>query len=315
MKTPKKATVASISLLLAVLLGGCGVLSAPAAGEPAATPVEDSVSIATTSPPPAEATPVPEIVVFGAEASRSFQEGLANAAAQGEFAVSFISGGLETLASYKPSGSICAVVYWNDPSDTLPTISFPIFAFAAHGQTGVRTTPLLVYDASGAAESALKRAIAYPPHETPVRLIGLFSSETSPGYTAWKAAAEKGSIFSKAEFFLNDLEMLAASVWFAERLDEFYPGMIDAVYAETGNLAIAAVHQLRGRPRADMEVFSCSSDAEADLSLSSLMPVVVGADLYKAGELCYESAAALLQGKTVESSVLFPSILEYKPDP
>ena len=315
MKTPKKATVAGISLLFAVLLGGCGVLSAPANVQPTASPGADSVSIATASPAPAEPTPKPEIVVFTAEASRSFQEGLTDAAAQGQYAVTFISGGIKALASYQPSGSICAIVYWDDPKDTLPTVGFPVFAYAARGQTGAGNVSLLVYDASGAAEDALERAIAYPPHETPVRLIGLFSSETSPGYTAWKAAAAKGRIFPKTEFFLDDLEMQAASVWFAEQLDEFYPGMIDAVYAETGDLAIAAVHQLRGRTREDMEVFSASSDANADLSLSSLMPAVVGADLYKAGEFCYEGAAALLQGKTVESSVLSPSILEYSPNP
>lgn len=315
MKTPKNAIVAGISLLFAVLLGGCGVLSAPANGQSTATPVTDSVSIAASSPTPAEPTQKPEIVVFGAEASRSFQEGVTDAALQGQYAVTFVSGGMEPLASYQPSGYVCAVVYWNDPKDALPAVGFPVFAYAARGQTGAGNVPLLVYDTSGAAEDALERAIAYPPHETPVRLIGLFSSETSPGYTAWKAAVAKGRIFAKAEFFLEDLEMQAASVWFAERLDEFYPGMIDAVYAETGDLAIAAVHQLRGRTREDMEVFSASSDANADLSLSSLMPAVVGADLYKAGELCYEGAAALLQGKTVESSVLSPSILEYTPNP
>lgn len=315
MKTPKNAIVAGISLLFAVLLCGCGVLSAPANGQSSATPVADSVSIAASSPTPAEPTPKPAIVVFGAEASRSFQEGVINAALQGQYAVTFVSGGVEALASYQPTGSVCAVVYWNDPKDALPAVSFPVFAYAARGQTGAGNVPLLVYDASGAAEDALERAIAYPPHETPVRLIGLFSSETSPGYTAWKAAAAKGRIFPKTEFFLDDLEMQAASVWFAERLDEFYPGMIDAVYAETGDLAIAAVHQLRGRTREDMEVFSASSDANADLSLSSLMPAVFGADLYKAGELCYESASALLQGKIAESSVLSPSILEYTPNP
>lgn len=300
-------------MLLAALLAGCGVLPVSATAAPAGTPGSTPVSFA-VAPDPAEPTPKPEIVVFGAEASRSFQEGLADAAAQGTIAVSFVPGGMEALASYQPQGAVCAVVYWNEPGDALPVVGFPVFAYAAHGQTAAENIPLLVYDPSGTAESVLEEAISYPPHETPVRLIGLFASETSPGYTVWKEAAAKGRVFSKAEFFLNDSELQAASVWFAERLDEFYPGMIDGVYAETGELAIAAVHQLRGRVRDDMEVFSCSSDADADLSLSSLMPVVIGADLYKAGGLCYEGAFALLQGKTVESSVLSPSTLEYKPN-
>jgi len=315
MKTPKNAIVAGISLLLTVLLGGCGGLSAPANGQSTATPGADSVSIATSSPTPAEPTPLPEIVIFGAEASRSFQQGLTDAAAEGEFAVTFVSGGMEALAAYQPQGAVCAVVYWNDSTVVIPTVGFPMFVYAACGQTGAGSNPMLVYDASGAAESALEAAITYPPHETPVRLIGLFASETSHGYAVWKEAAATGRVYSKAEFFLDDLEMQAASAWFAEQLDEFYPGMIDGVYAETGELAIAAIHQLRGRPREDMEVFSCSSDTDADLSLSSLMPVVVGADLYKAGELSYEAASALLQGKTVESSVLSPSTLEYSPNP
>lgn len=315
MKTPKKPALIVLPLLLATLLTGCGILPISARETPAVEPSATPVLLAASSPVPAQPTPQPEVVVFGAEASRSFQQGLTDAAAEGEFAVTFVSGGMESLAAYQPQGAVCAAVYWDDPSIEIPSASFPLFVYAAHGQTGAGSNPMLVYDASGAAESALEAAIAYPPHETPVRLIGLFASETSPGYTVWKEAAATGRVYSKAEFFLNDSELQAASVWFAEQLDKFYPGMIDGVYAETGELAIAAIHQLRGRPREDMEVFSCSSDADADLSLSSLMPVVVGADLYKAGELSYEAASALLQGKTVESSVLSPSTLEYSPNP
>ena len=315
MNSPMKTLFTVVPLLLAVLFTGCGVLPVSATESPAATPSAAPVSLETAVSDPAEPTPSPEIVVFGAEASRSFREGLTSAASQGTISVSFVPGGIEALASYQPQGAVCAVVYWDNPAITIPSVGFPLFVYAAHGQTGAGSNPLLVYDASGAAESALELAISYPPHETPVRLIGLFVSETSPGYTVWKEAATKGRVFSKAEFFLDDFEMQTASKWFAERLDEFYPGMIDGVYAESGELAIAAVHQLRGRVRDDMEVFSVSSDADADLSLSSLMPVVVGADLYKAGGLCYESALELLQGRTVESSVLSPSTLVYTPEP
>ena len=189
-------------MLLAALLAGCGVLPVSATAAPAGTPGSTPVSFA-VAPDPAEPTPKPEIVVFGAEASRSFQEGLADAAAQGTIAVSFVPGGMEALASYQPQGAVCAVVYWNEPGDALPVVGFPVFAYAAHGQTAAENIPLLVYDPSGTAESVLEEAISYPPHETPVRLIGLFASETSPGYTVWKEAAAKGRVFSKAEFFLK----------------------------------------------------------------------------------------------------------------
>ncbi|HWP22061.1 MAG TPA: hypothetical protein VN417_04890 [Candidatus Cryosericum sp.] len=315
MNSLKKTRFIVVPLLLAALLAGCGVLPVSATAAPAETPGATPVSLATAAPDPAEPTPKPEIAVFGAEASRSFRQGLADAAAQATIAVTFIPGGMEALASYQPQGAVCAVVYWNDPAIAIPSVGFPLFVYAARGQTSAGSNPMLVYDASDTAESTLELAISYPPHETPVRLIGLFASETSTGYAVWKEAAATGRVFSKAEFFLNDSELQAASVWFAERLDEFYPGMIDGVSAETGELAIAAVHQLRGRVRDDMEVFSCSSDADADLSLSSLMPVVIGADLYKAGGLCYEGAFTMLQGKAVESSVLVPSALEYTPEP
>ncbi|MEN6339419.1 MAG: hypothetical protein ABFD03_04770 [Clostridiaceae bacterium] len=314
MKTPKKAIVAELSLLLAVLLSGCGVFPVSASEATEAAPSATPVSLAAATPVPAEPTPLPEIVVFGAEASSSFQEGVTSAAGQGQFAVTFVPDGVQALASYQPSASVCAIVYLDDAAQALPTVAFPVFVFAARGQTSTGDDPLLVYDQTGAAEETLELAIAYPPHETPVRLIGLFSSETSPAYAAWSAATASGRVFSKAEFFLDDLGMQSASIWFAEQLDAFYPGMIDAVYAETGELAIAAIHQLRGRTREDMEVFSASTDANADLSLSSLMPAIVGADLYRAGELCYENASALLLGETVESSVLSPTTLEYSPE-
>ena len=213
----------------------------------------------------------------------------------------------------------------------MPEPSIPVFVFAAEGQRVGPDTPHLTYADAYAVETALDLAVAYPPHETPVRLIGLFISAQNRAYAVWSESVASGRVFSKAEFFLaeptpeetpkpaKETPLPTPVPSLEERmsalLSGFYPGMIDGVFAETGELAVAAADALAALGRDDIEVFSASTSGNTESLLSPLLVACVGLNAGEAGGLCYSAASALLSGEPVQSFVALPQTFAYSPNP
>ena len=315
------------ALSCAAVLSGCSLLSSPPAVAATAAPSSSPASLASPAPTPSpEITPC--IAVFGAEASGAFQQGVSKAAETGKYPVVFESGGVNALSGYQPAGR-CAAIAFLSGAEAVPGASIPVFVFASEGQRVGADVPHLTYADAYAAETTLDLAVAYPPHETPVRLIGLFTSEQSRAYTVWREAADNGRVFSKAELFLTEpvpdetpkpkkeppsptpiptLEERLTALF-----SRFYPGMIDGVYAETGELAVAAAGVLAQLGRDDMEVFAASTSANAESLLSPLLVASVGLNAEEAGGLCYSAACALLDGEAVAPFVVLPQTFAYDP--
>ena len=326
----RRSLVVLAALGLATVLLGCSLLSSPPAS---ATPTADTL----TTPLARSASPLPSplpadepyLAVFGAEASDVFQQGVSKAAETGKYPVVFESGGVAALADYQPKEPCVAILYLSGAETAVPQSSVPVFVFAAEGQRVGADVPHLTYADAYAAETALDLAVAYPPHETPVRLIGLFTSEQSRAYTVWREAADNGRVFSKAELFLTESvpeetpkpkkepPSPTPIPTLEERLKTlfsgFYPGMIDGVFAETGELAVAAAGVLAQLGREDMEVFAASTDANAPSLLSPLLVACVGLNAGEAGGLSYSAASALLDGESVTPFVVLPQTFAYEP--
>ncbi len=315
-----------VSLALCLLLFGCGVGSVSLLASP--TPAASPTTPPTPSPSP---TPAPYIAVFGAEGSATFANGVAKAAEIGEYPVTFETGYLDALLAYAPQGNCVAIVLLQNEQDALPKSTVPVFAFASKGQRVDSETPHLTYADAYAAQTALTFALAYPPHETPVRLIGLFTSEESSAYTIYQSYAAEGKVFSKAVFFTvtpapeetpdpqEETPVPTPEPALTERLfalfSRFYPGMIDGVFAETGELAVAASETLASLGRDDIEVFSAATDSEAQSLLSPLLVYANGADYAEAGGLSYSAACAMLRGESVSTVVILPQAFAYSPAP
>ncbi len=311
MRTYRFLLAVAAAALLVLPLSGCAQAGFFPFGTP--TPVPTPTAVPTPSPSP---TPVPVVAVFGADDSPSFAEGVSDAAENDDLSLSFVTGGVGALAEYEPAGAAAAVVFLTGSADELPNVDFPLYVYAADGQTVSEEVPHLTYDDAGAAAAALELAIAYPPHETPVRMIGLFCDEDGDAYALWKAAVKKGRVYAKAVYFESDASADAsAGSWLAGELNAYYPGMLDAVYAETGDLAVSAASVLLSKNRDDIEVFAASTGGGADRMLSAVLPAAVGANLYDAGGLCYRRARALLFGLAAESSVLPPERLTFSSQP
>ncbi len=301
----------AVSVILGLFCAFCLALSAcsPFASPPVQTPFLTPEAPATPSPAP---TPEPVIAVFGAQDSSSFQEGVSSASKAGAYAVEFVSGGPDALSSYHPDGAAAAIVFWADETAVLPEANLPVYVFAASGQIVPDGLSHLSYAPAGAAGLALDCAVAYPPHLSPVRMIGLFSGQDSAAYALWKTESENGAIFAKREFFAQESEE-TLSVWLTDVFSRYFPGMLDAVFAENGELAVAAAEKIASLGRSDIEVFSAGTDADAGRALSPILVCAVGANHKIAGERCYEEAAKLLSGGAAETGVLLPEALWYQP--
>ena len=322
----RRTAAVLLSLAFCLLLFGCGIGSPFLAASP--TPVASPTTPPTPTPSP---TPAPYIAVFGAEESSAFAAGISKAAETGEYPVTFETGYLDALASYAPPGSCVAIVLLQNEQDALPKTAVPVFAFASKGQRVDAATPHLTYADAYAAETALTFALTYPPHETPVRLIGLFTSEESRAYTVFHSYAAEGKVFAKAVFLTvtpapeetpdpqaetpAPTPEPALAEQLAELFERFYPGMIDGVFAETGELAVAASEALASLGRDDMEVFSAATDAEAQTLLSPLQVYAAGANYTEAGGLSYNAACAMLRGESVSPVVVLPQAFAYSPAP
>ena len=254
------------------------------------------------------------VAVFGAEDAEDFWQGVQTAAKDSGIEVVRVKGDTSAIATYAPQGDAAAIVYLSSDTQALPDMSIPVYAYAAAGQSVSGGVPYLGYDSTTEAQVALESAIAYPPHLAPVRMVGLFSGEGSAAFTAWSLAKANGQVFAKREFFA-DLPDAVLTDWLNEAFSQLSPGMLDAVYAETGELAIAATQTLASLGRDDLEVFCAGDCAQVKSKLSPILVCVAGANEQEAGARCFAEAKLLLDGGTARSGILLPEAILYSPKP
>jgi len=291
-------------LLLLLPLYACSAALSPSSAQTAN-------AAQSASPAPSAAPKTPGVIaVFGAEDADAFLSSLQDAAKASGVMIETVKGGVSALKSYQPEGDTVAIVYLSGEVKTLPQVGFPVYVFAANGQSVPSGMPYLGYDSSGAAKLALDNALSYPPHLAPARMIGLFTSQTSPAYTLWSEQKTAAQVFAKDEFFADAAEAPLAD-WLNEAFARYYPGMLDAVFAETGELAIAAADALASLGRDDIEVFSAGSDAKVLGKLSPILICAVGANLENAGAMCFVEAERLFSGEQAQSNILLPESFWY----
>lgn len=302
----KRFLMVSILIIL-LLLSACNISTAPSS-----IPSAAGESILSPSPSPTPASPR-VIAVFGADDHAAFLQGVQSAAkeAGAEIEILPVKGGISALSSYQPVGESAAIVFLSDAAHQLPATTFPLYAFAAEGQSVSGGTAYLGFDDAQAEEIALQEALRYPPHLAPVRMLGLFTSQSSTAYALWSGAKSMGQVFAKNEFF-EDAAEVALADWLNDACAAYFPGMLDAIFAETGALAVSAAEVLASLGRDDIEVF-CAGDDEAIEKLSPILLCVVGANQLNAGARCYTEAAKLLSGEPAQSGILLPEALWYTP--
>lgn len=163
------------------------------------------------------------------------------------------------------------------------------------------------FDTTAAASEALETAITYPPHDTPVRLIALLEKEGSPADEVFQAGVKQGRIFAKAVHY--ETAKQSSRSFFEAQLDRYVEGTIDAVYAETEELARMALEELLSRDRTDMEVFCVPKgalSAQSSLYQKRTYPVLMGADLSLQGESRASAISSMIAGEEPRNEAFAP---------
>lgn len=157
----------------------------------------------------------------------------------------------------------------------------------------------------------LEAALTYPPHDTPVRLFGLFETKDGETATAYQALKDAGKVFPK-ETYLAEGNATDAKAWMAGKLGNYFEGMIDGVFAENERLALAALDALEAGNRTDMEVFSIGLSEKVLERMQKNPEVyvqVAGANSAYAGKLNVRIALEMIKGHAPVKEELVPLLV------
>ena len=193
----------------------------------------------------------------------------------------------------------------------LEGVEKPVAVFDAHKGSAPAGLSYLNYQPDAEMTMALDAALAYPPHEAPVRLILLFNSADSPAYAAYQQLYNEGKIFPKEVYIASD-EQTGAGEWLTEKLGGYVEGMLDAVYAEDTALAISAYDALSALSRTDMEVF-CPGVTPDIVKRMEQGPDVfaqgIGRNDALAGVLSVRAALQMLHGGEAVTQAFEPAVI------
>lgn len=170
------------------------------------------------------------------------------------------------------------------------------------------------YNAENLEAYTLNVALDYPPHDTPVRLIGLFTEKGSPAHEAFREAVKEGKVLEKGSFYAAGKPQ-RAKAFMEEQLEEYVEGTVDAVYAETLPLALAALVALTERDRTDMEVFAVPEGmiyVQQELLSRYVFPVAIGVDPAQWAFSQVSALAGMLRGGAPVKSIIGTSIATYE---
>lgn len=146
---------------------------------------------------------------------------------------------------------------------------------------------LVVYkhDGGSAAENIFEGIITYDGHETPVRVINLYSADGEGAAVAERLAGE-GKLLIRRTFTEGGEETVED--FMAGVIERYYPGMVEAVYADTAELAAAAYNAFAAAGRDDFKVFSAEMTPDVRALMAAeddIFRAAAGRTDYERGEI------------------------------
>ena len=306
MSTKKWITLCIFVLTLIVALGSAYVIARREfSGDVPAS--EASVqATATPLPAPTEELLPPKVALAAPQADAAFRAAIAT--------LPNIECSETEIANLSDVGDFDAAVVYIASSDDAARAAeaveagLPIVAYNPHGialpdsVNEVRFAPTV----PATAEESMETAIAYPPHDTPVRMFGVFASADGEAAAVWNAAVDAGRVLSKGTFGLEpDGSML--EIWISEKLQAFYPGMVDAAFVETPAQALLLAEAMRAAQRDDFEIFTIGTDAALSAVMAEnprLLPTTVQIDHEAGAAACIDALERVLAGGDVEDTVI-----------
>jgi len=302
MNTKKWIVLCIFVLTLIVALAAAYVIARQEFADPAPSMAE---ATATPLPAPTEELLPPKVALAAPQADAAFRAAIA--------ALPNIECSETELANLSDVGDFDAAVVYIASSDDAARAAeaveagLPIVAYNPHGialpdsVNEVRFAPTV----PATAEESIETAIAYPPHDTPVRMFGVFESRDGEAAKVWSAAVAAGRILDKGIYIASDGGSLAS--WFSEKLDAFFPGMVDAAFVETPAQAVELAKKLIDADRDDFEIFTVGTDASLTALTNEhprLLPTTVQIDHEAGAAACIDALERVLAGGDVEDTVI-----------
>ncbi|MHB1315692.1 MAG: substrate-binding domain-containing protein [Christensenellales bacterium] len=320
-----------LSLLLALSIFGCSAYTAPTEGQktsasPSAQPTPEPVGIERVF---GKKELIAAVVSNGSEEeSRLFFDAAAAEGSALGVTVQTKAAGKDFTAAVKNAvqGADCLIVYLPHglaEGSAFEGLQIPVCVFRKDEAPAPKDASVITYDGAEEVELSLEAVLNYPPHDTPVRLFGLFTSKNSEASTAYDQLISEGKVMSKRTWYAEGGTEAAqtaqpasaaerAKQWVTERLNGYFPGMVDAIYAETEELAVAALDALEEAGRDDMEVITVGVSGQT-LSRMKANPSVfvqtIGCNDALAGYKCIRISLGMVKGGGVASETLKPVVI------
>jgi len=302
----KKLIIAILILMLCICAVSCG--------KKAELPAADAETAAPELTPEPTPEPVKTIaIVTDAEQAELFLTGADTVLSETEYDMQSMM-----LSEYADADASAVVAYLTqENADTTELAAAvargaQVAVYDASGANTVEGAMYFDYDASGALQKLMDEAYVYPLHDTPVRMIGLFTSAQSEAHTIWTKGCEEGKIFPKAVYIEEEQTELTDTEWLNEQLGGYFPGMLDCIYAENETIGMAAAKLMEDLGRDDAEVFFCGG-GEEQIALMRKNPrlygMTVGQNLCYAGAYTAAAAVKALDGTITENTTFLPAVI------
>ena len=263
----KKIVCILISIMIVIACIGCQKTVSPNApqDEPA------SESVPTPEPTP---EPVFKIAVLTDNDDKYFKNAVETAVGGSEELV-FLDGTIDESVNQAIDEEASVVIAYIKQEGTslnalksLVDKGIKVLLFDMGANNAPDGVNVFGYDTATAQDSIFNTLMTLPNHDTPVRLFGMFSSETTDAATAYLNGINEGKVFDKG-IYVEDINEETPEEWIAAKLKKYYPGMLDAVYAENERYAEIVLDTLNSLERTDIEVVTLYSSIPEEKMLSN----------------------------------------------
>ncbi|MBQ2985130.1 MAG: hypothetical protein IJD61_01775 [Clostridia bacterium] len=162
-------------------------------------------------------------------------------------------------------------------------------------------------DNDAAVRAAWDALYTYPSHSTPIRILTLTEGGAGLSREMFETMLTEGKLQDKGNY-IGSHSQQEPEEWVSQRLQDIPVGLLDTIYAETEELAIAAYNALRAAERNDSVEVICPvlTDRLIELMVEDhwSMGVCVGVSMEAGVEAMLELAEELVEtGETRTVSV------------
>lgn len=286
-------------LACALLLGGCAAPGQVAAPEdtpvptPAPTPVPTPRPVQVLCIADLAEADVPEYFAAIREHAQSLHWELTFLEDIGGFDKAVGKGGYEGIIALRSQQENLLSVF-----GVMAKSGIPVTIVDMHLSAPPAGVSYAFYEEGELLPMVLETAIAYPPHDTPVRMFGIFSGEESEAAQAYATSVAGGRIMDRASYYENGEQALSA--FLEKQLGRWPEGMVDAIFVENMRMAMETLQVLRAHGREDMEVFAVPNRNVQEQRAAYhkyVFPAAFGPDLAEQARLQVEEMERLLGGE------------------